>query len=50
MNDYEVLGRLLCADCGVDHQLYEVEIKNPPYTAYKQILCGNCIDQFDNEE
>lgn len=45
----EILGKILCASCGVDSDLYEVEVSNPPYTPYKQFLCNNCAEEVVND-
>ena len=44
MPKFEVLGKMLCAYCGVDHQLFEVIMDNE----YKFYLCNYCTEELDD--
>lgn len=42
----KVRGKLLCADCGSDTYLFEVNVFSYDI---KMILCGSCIDKREEE-
>lgn len=44
MNTYEIVGKLLCTNCGSDTELFTV------MSDHEEVVCRECLDKYDENQ